>query len=223
MKQVFVCGLFIVNVCLYSFPNDYKSAIQHLENQKQNLRSQWLNAGTDSAKNVILNQTQNLLLNTISQELFPPWYGTEWDFYGTTQTPGVGKIACGYFVTTILRDAGFILNRTKLAQEPSETMIKAICPNKYIQRYSNVTIKKFIQSIKTFPEGLYIVGLDCHVGFLLYQQQKVRFIHSSYVLPLCVTDEDPELSIPLKTSGYRVIGYVTNPETCRKWLENDPF
>src|SRR6188474_3208784 len=61
-------------------------------------------------KNPVLLNKQ-LLLNNIRDSLFTCWLGTPWDFYGTTQTPGKGKIACGYFVTTLLRDMGASVNR----------------------------------------------------------------------------------------------------------------
>src|ERR1700741_5295000 len=56
----------------------------------------------------------------LRDSLLPCWYGTPWGFYGTTEEPGQGTIACGYFVTTVLRDAGCSLQRIKLAQYPSE-------------------------------------------------------------------------------------------------------
>ena len=43
----------------------------------------------------------------IIDEIFSAWIGTRWDFDGTSQTPREGRIACGYFVSTVLRDAGF--------------------------------------------------------------------------------------------------------------------
>src|SRR4029453_1954809 len=62
--------------------------------------------------------SKQALINNIRDSLFVCWYGTAWDFNGITEEPGKGKIACGYFVTTILRDLGIPVKRYKHAQRP---------------------------------------------------------------------------------------------------------
>ncbi len=49
-----------------------------------------------------------------------------WDFYGTTTTPREGKIACGYYVTTVLEQAGFHLQRVLLAQQASAYVVQTL-------------------------------------------------------------------------------------------------
>jgi hypothetical protein len=39
------------------------------------------------------------------------------------------------------------------------------------------------------PQGLYIVGLTNHIGFLLKNEEGVFFIHSNYISPAVVTKE----------------------------------
>ena len=56
------------------------------------------------------------------------WLGTPWDFNGTAKGPGAGKIACGYFVATVLKDAGFQVDRYQLAQQPSENILRSFLP-----------------------------------------------------------------------------------------------
>lgn len=148
------------------------------------------------------------LINFLKDSLLPCWYGTKWDFYGTTEEPGKGTIACGYFVTTVLRDAGLLTQRTKLAQCASEEMIKKVCDNPTIRRYSYVSINDFAKQIKDMGRGLYIVGLDYHTGFILNDSTESYFIHSSYIKPTCVVREKANESIILASSKYRVIGKV---------------
>jgi len=147
-------------------------------------------------------------IHFLRDSLFPCWYGTPWSFYGTTEEPGKGAIACGYFVTTVLRDIGFRIQRIKLAQCPSEEMIKVVCTHKSIRRYSNASISHFTKEAKQMGLGLYIVGLDNHTGFILNDGNEVYFVHSTFVKPACVISEKVIESKILAASKYRVIGKV---------------
>lgn len=147
------------------------------------------------------------LAHIIDKKLLPYWLGTTWSFNGTTQIPGQGSIACGYFVTTLLRDAGVKLERVKLAQMASEDMIKILCKKESIKRYHHTKIGDFISSVKKQGYGLYVVGLDLHTGFVLCDSsQQVYFIHSSGIPPYCVVKEDGLTSPLLINSAYRVLG-----------------
>ena len=148
------------------------------------------------------------LIFFLRDSLLPCWYGTPWDFYGTTEEPGKGSIACGYFVTTVLRDAGFSLQRIKLAQCPSEEMIKTICTRSSIHRYSDFSLSEFASEVEKMGFGLYVVGLDNHTGFILNDGNEAFFIHSTFVRPACVIKEKVNESKVLANSRYRVIGKV---------------
>ena len=69
--------------------------------------------------------------------LIPFWYGTEWDFYGYTSVPKQGKIACGYFISTVLLHGGFILNRYTLAQQGPYNEARSIQINDSVQIYKS--------------------------------------------------------------------------------------
>lgn len=146
----------------------------------------------------------------------PYWYGTRWSFQGTTQTPGEGSIACGYFVTTVLEDLGVSLDRNGLAQLPSEQMIKDLVSEKDIQRFNHTTINAFINSIKNSGRGLYIVGLDTHTGFVLNDDSGVWFIHASGSFPFCVVKQEALKAKILAESKYRVLGKLTDNELFMK-------
>jgi len=148
------------------------------------------------------------LIHNIRDSLFSCWLGTPWDFNGTTEEPGKGKIACGYFVTTVLRDIGLPLKRIKLAQCASEEMILAVCKNNTIKRFRNASLTEFVVEVKKMQPGLYIVGLDKHTGFILNDGEEVYFIHSTYVGSGVVVKEIAIESIVLASSRYRVIGKV---------------
>ena len=148
------------------------------------------------------------LINNIRDSLFVCWYGTAWDFNGITEEPGKGKIACGYFVTTILRDMGIPVKRYKHAQMASEDMIKAICLRNNISRYVNEDVPSFVEKMKAKGVGLYIVGLDFHTGFILNDGHDVYFVHSNYAGKKEVMSEIAIESGVLATSKKIVTGKI---------------
>lgn len=172
------------------------------------------------SKHLSCAQKDSLLRNAVSEKLFPYWEGTRWGFNGTTEIPGEGKIACGYFVTTLLRDCGIELDRVRLARMGSEEMIEELVTDSSISRYSHVDLQKFIADIKTHGDNLYVLGLDTHVGFLVCEKGTCWFIHSSGGYPWCVVKEQAEKCAALEHSNYRVAGRVTGDEKfLARWKE----
>jgi hypothetical protein len=154
------------------------------------------------------SDNEKRFINFIADSLFACWYGTKWNFYGTTEKPGEGTIACGYFVTTLIRDAGIPIQRTRMAQCASEEMIKNTCLPESIKRYSNIDIQAILSDLSKSGFGLYVIGLDNHTGFILNDGKKIYFIHSTYISPGCVIKEEANLSNILIQSKYKVLGKI---------------
>lgn len=150
--------------------------------------------------------TEKKFISFLTDSLLPCWYGTPWDFNGTTEIPGQGKIACGYFVTTTLRDAGMRINRVKLAQCVSENVLWDLC--KDFKKYSDRSLEYFVKDVEKKGYGLYIVGLDNHTGYLFNDGKDVWFIHSGVYPPKCALKEKAANSVTLKNSRYRVFGRI---------------
>jgi len=197
----------------------YTHALSTARQMRDTLRSRLAQAETDSARAAIEEEAGNQLTSIVCEILLPAWIDTPWSFDGMTVQPGEGTIACGYFVTTLLRDAGCALDRIRLAQVPSETMIRELLAPESIQRFSDTPIDRFLRSVLESGPGLFIVGLDCHVGFIRCDDSNVRFVHSSYMSPWRVVDEPARQSRILAGSRYRVLGKLANDEVfLNSWL-----
>jgi hypothetical protein len=198
---------------------DYKDAKSMIESKRRELTSLYNQAVSNPSRDSVIEEARSFIIESIYNELFPHWYGTEWDFNGTTEVPGSGMIACGYFVSTILRDAGFKVERYKLAQQASENITISLATEEHIKRFSNTPINGFIDSVKQWGSGLYVVGLDIHVGFIINSGSEVYFIHSSYMHPLCVVKERASESKALTVSNLRVLGKISaDDHLIEKWL-----
>ena len=169
-------------------------------------------------KDSILTSAREYLFNTATQQIFPSWYGTPWDFNGISQNPKEGKIACGYFVTNTLIDLGFKLPRYKWAQSIGEDYIVKLAPND-IQRFSGDDINTVKKALTKSGDGLYLVGLDNHVGYLVVEQDTFRFVHSNYYQPeIGVMSEEIDSGSPISDSEYRVIGKLFSDKMVENWI-----
>ena len=189
-----------------SDPQHYARLLTKVESERVALGQRYQQASSADEKARIVTQAKDVVIRSIYTELFPSWYGTSWDFNGTTQTPRQGKIACGYFVSTVLRDAGWRVQRARLAQQASENIILSLTTEPYVKRFRRAAIGDFVKAVKEWGPGIYVVGLDIHTGFIVNDGAEVYFVHASYVEPFAVVKEVALDSKILQTSAYRVLG-----------------
>lgn len=199
--------------------HEYRDLLTKLESERAALALRYREATSQAEKDRIVGQARAAVVRTIYTEMFPNWYGTAWDFNGTTEVPRQGKIACGYFVTTVLRDAGWKVQRARLAQQASENIVLSLTSEPYIKRFRRIAIDDFIRTVKEWGAGIYVVGLDIHTGFIVNSGDEVYFVHASYGEPLAVVKERALDSKILQASKYRVLGRITaDDEFIAKWL-----
>ena len=198
-----------------SSPISYTEIKSKITSEQQRLHDAYLVDGNN--KDSLINVSRAYIFGEIINSVFPAWFGTPWAFNGTTTQPKTDSIACGYFVTTVLRDAGFKIPRVKWAQMASETMILRMTSD--IKRYSNIPAENVIVEIKTRGPGLYVVGLDLHVGFIYYDDKTIQFVHSNYYQPdIGVMAEEPIGVNPFYYSKYRVVGKILGDKMMTAWL-----
>lgn len=170
----------------------------------------------------VLDDAHDAVFEAVRGALLPAWFGTPWDFNGTSAEPGEGQIACGYLVSTVLQHAGFRLERYKLAQQASEHIVRTFAPP------PSLTWARSRDGVEAaLPrDGLYVVGLDHHVGFLSRETlggvPHVEFCHSSYVGTVAVTCEPLSASPGFASNAY-VIGELLTDTNLRTWLDGAAF
>lgn len=156
------------------------------------------------------------LINTI----VPHWYGTPWDFNGHTNTPNDGEIACGYFVSTTLRHLDFNLNRYKMAQAAGLDEARLLQSKSDIKTYSNLSFKQLKHKINSvYSDGIYFVGLDNHVGYILIKDKELYFLHSSYCVDKVII-ELAETSPCFNSNLYVFAEITTNKKLIKSWILN---
>ena len=192
-------------------PAQYAGSLQRIKVKKSQWRTQKIPA----------LQLSSSFTQLFHDEVLAYWYGTPWDFYGVSQTPQSGTIACGYFVTTTLRDMGVPIERSRLAQLPSEAMIRELVAPTHIAHLSKRGLTQLDTDLRRLGSGVYVVGLDTHTGFIIVdaQKQSAHFIHSSGAFPYRVVNEPVIESTVLEHSQYRVVGKLTaDAGLMSRWL-----
>lgn len=155
-------------------------------------------------------------------EMMACWLGTPYDFNGTAEKPGGGKLACGYFVSTVLRDAGFRVNRYKLAQQPSQNILRTFLPSDSCELRMGEEYEKYVDWVEEREPGIYLVGLDTHVGFIVNRVDGMRFYHSSAMGKVGVVNESRGQARALRYSNWRLLGGLTpDPDVIRTWLKGE--
>ena len=199
---------------------EYDAAKAQLETARVALAARWRGAKSRSEREAVEADAAEALERALV-ELSNPWLGTTWGFYGTTQTPGQGQIACGYFVTTLLRDAGLKLQRVRLAQQASEYIVRSLAPPSQVWRFRTGSVKSVLDTVRAQKARWFVVGLDLHVGLLLrLDDGEVRFCHASYLPPGHAVCEDAETALAMQ-SGYHVVGALFTPQWVRRWLRGE--
>jgi hypothetical protein len=189
---------------------EYNRLIQRLLSRKQHIIDDSLEP----------EMARKLLLQSMEDSIFPAWYGTIWDFNGYTNIPRKGVIACGYFISTTLRHLGFNLNRYIIAQQDAATIVCSLCDQETIElKYSLDSVAEYF---KKHGDGLYIVGLSCHVGFVYVEQGNPFFIHSDYAEKVMVMRQEYDRSQAFLSQQY-VLGRLDTDKVLQKWLAGEEF
>lgn len=193
----------------------YKKMVYQVKIDKNQLLK-GLNQG-----NISLDSVENYFTRIMRDSVFHYWYGTTWDFNGYTNTPREGEVACGYFISTPLKHIGVNVNRYKLAQQAATPIIKSISPG------GNIIYFGDINELETYlneqpKNGLYVIGLSSHVGYILRENGENFMVHSDYNPPVAVCKKSFASCEALDHSEVYALGELSgNPVFLKKWLKGE--
>jgi hypothetical protein len=156
-----------------------------------------------------------------------PWHMGEDDDATMPQQEGK-RISCSMFVTAVLMNAGLQLdNRKNWADSRALYIQRSLAPEpKDVHRYFSIPPRELAEKLGKLEDGLYLIGLNCHVGFVVIQDSEVRFVHSNYVDPEeGVVDEPLAESQAILNSqpvGYWITPVFQDDRLIEFWLEGRP-
>ncbi len=207
----------LLALLLAAAPPDYETVKADLATLREQTAVRYAKAGLK--KPLVLAEVRAALLTAFDEQLFPAWAGTPWDFYGTTEAPREGKIACGYFVSTLMLHAGFKVPRVKMAQQASEYIVRSLAEPEEVLRLRDLERSEVVERVRSkLGEGLFVVGMDYHVGFLRITAKDAQLCHAAFFKPKQMLCESAATSAGF-SSGYHVVGKLFADPQLRAWLE----
>ena len=195
--------------------DDFDALLAGIEAAQRRLGARWRAAADDDERAAIRAETRRTLVDTIADELFPRWLGTPWGLgknsTATRPHEAAMTVGCSYFVTSVLQNAGLALdNRYRFAQAPALHIQGSLAPGRgSIHRFLSIAPAKLERRIRALGEGLYLIGLNNHIGFVLVRAGLVRFVHASYTGDQQVSDEPLVAAEAIANS--QKAGYFVSP------------
>jgi hypothetical protein len=210
----------------------FPTVLSEIRSQQAEFRMKWKQAGAEEDRERIRERARKFVVKAITRRIFPPWMGTPWhmgeDDDATLPHQKGKRISCSMFVTAVLQNAGLQLdNRKRWADSRALYIQRSLAPDPGdLHRFFSIPPRELAQKLRKLEDGLYLIGLNCHVGFIVIQNKKVRFVHSNYTDPEeGVVDERLEESEAIKNSqpvGYWVTPVFQDDRLIELWLEGKP-
>jgi hypothetical protein len=180
----------------------------------------------------VRRETRAFIEATLIDDVFPAWMGMPSGGGPTAlatlpHQPGM-SINCSGFLTATLQNAGLVLqSRARFVQAPAVWIQRALLPpDRAIHRYGTLPAAELrARLVADLGDGVYVVGLDVHVGFLVIRGQSVTFVHSSYTDEGVVVEEPLLASLAIAFSrrkGYWVSPLFQDDRLIDLWLHGQP-
>ncbi len=234
-KRIFLYGVLCLNLflcnsisCLaqasgmthgHSTNTAYNLTLDEVERELEYYRGLYKDARNKTERDSVLNHVETFFNNSY-KAIMHFWYSTSYDFDGMTEQPREGKIACGYLISTFLKHAGVNLNRIKFAQERSGKVVDVLCRPSSINTFRRIDLLR--EWIEEQGEGVYLVGLDTHIGAIDYYQGEITFTHASPLGAQTVVREKFDDSLSLSVASIYMVGKMSdNKALLKSWLKGD--
>ena len=135
-------------------------------------------------------------------------------------------IACGYFVSSTLENLGLKLDtRFRFAQAPALHAQRSLAPApRDLHVFFSIPGDLLASQIAALGAGLYVIGLNNHIGFVDVRGAEVRLIHASYTGEQVVTDEPlatAQVIANSRAAGYFVTPLLQDDRLVEHWLRGE--
>lgn len=105
-----------------------------------------------------------------------------------------------------------------MAQQAGLHEAIALQPKSQLKIYSNLNFETLKNKLnQAYSNGIYFVGLDNHVGYVLIKDKEIYFLHSSYCDDKVVI-ELAETSPCFQSNLYVFAEITTNKALVKKWI-----
>lgn len=208
----------------------YEAALVKLEGRRQALARRFKAAEDGAGRATVRAEARAVALAAMRDVIFPAWLGMPWGL-GPNSTPTRPHqpdtvIACGYFVSSALENLGLKLaTRFSFAQAPALHAQRSLAPaGRDLHVFFSVPGDELARKIAALGEGLYVIGLNNHIGFVDVRGEDVRIVHASYTGEQVVTDEPlatAQVIANSRAAGYFVTPLLQDDRLVEHWLRGE--
>ena len=211
-------------------PAAYESALARIEARRLALGKRLSAAEGGAAREEVRTEARAYVLAALREVVFPAWMGMSWGL-GPNSTPlrphqpGT-EIACGYFVSSVLENVGLRLGtRFTFAQAPALHAQRSLAPAEHdLHRFFSIPGDALARRIAALGEGVYVIGLNNHIGFVDVHGGVVHVVHASYTGEQVVTSEPlaaAEVIANSRAAGYFVTPLFHDDRLIDAWLRGE--
>ncbi len=192
-----------------------------------------LRASRDPAeKRRIRDEVKQFVVRAIVHDIIPGWLGMPWTMaiINDGLKPDAafpfetGKgISCSWFVVSVLRNAGLrFVNPRDFAGAVSIHIQHSLSPRQTgFKRFFSISPSTLKRKMQALGDGLYLIGLNCHIGFVYVEGERVEILHASYTAPQEVVIEPIDESAAVSNSeraGYVLSRLFSDDYLVDYWL-----
>lgn len=156
---------------------------------------------------------------SLGDELMPLWIGTPWTFSGKARRPFAGSVACGHFMGAVLSGAGLDVD-PDIGALASARIVRTFAGPERTRWWSHRSPAVVTDAVRKEGDGLYLLGLDTHVGMLRVRGRRVDLCHSTGRWPRSVVCE-PAATSPSMRSQVHVWGPLLTDAVVEAWIAGD--
>ena len=220
-------GLALVVSLLNPAAARFDAEVHAIEARRQALATAYRTAGP-AKRRALRDEARAAVVGAIRARVFPAWMGMPWGLgrNSTARRPfEPGKVVgCSYFLTSVLQNAGLKLsNRYHFAQAPALEIQRSLAPaRKDMHRFLSIPPAELSRRIAALGDGLYVIGLNNHVGFVDVDGGRVNVVHASYTDDQVVIAEplaEAEVIANSQRAGYFVSPIFQDDRLVEHWLK----
>lgn len=208
----------------------YEAALAKIEGRRLALARRFKAAEDAGGRAAVRAEARTFTRTAMREVVLPAWLGMPWGL-GPDSTPtrphqAGTVIACGYFVSSTLENLGLKLDtRFRFAQAPALHAQRSLAPApRDLHVFFSIPGDLLARKIAALGEGLYVIGLNNHIGFVDVRGEEVRLIHASYTGEQLVTDEPlaaAQVIANSRAAGYFVTPLLQDDRLVEHWLRGE--
>ncbi|MBN2716260.1 MAG: hypothetical protein JXX14_10425 [Deltaproteobacteria bacterium] len=211
---------------------EFEHTQREVAQTRQVLLKKYRKAKNNTERQAVLDEGERFIAKQFYTKIAPAWMGTPWTMAvindglkPDARAPHEKDkgVSCSWFVVSVLENLGLrIGNPSGFAGTIAIHLQRSLSPQKKdLRRFFHKTPAQLREQMIRWGNGLYIIGLNCHIGFLYVDGDNVTFIHSSYTAPYKVVMEPIEASDAIALSeaaGYVVSALFKDNRLIHHWL-----